>query len=130
MLAQALGKKREEITDFIDMYENTYLEKEKLWKRLGFKGAMREKSDPEIVKAALNITLNSRSIFCIELLTDYLYMARVFDSNPYENRINKPGTVSKTNWSLVVPISLEGLLKHKIGSKIKVMAGAADRGIV
>ena len=75
MLAQALGKKKDEIADFIDMYENTYFEKEKLWKRLGLKGAMREESDPEIVEAALQITLNARSVFCIELLTDYLYMA-------------------------------------------------------
>ena len=82
---------------------------------------MREKSDPEIVEAALNITLNSRSVFCIELLTDYLYLADlpdcnnnrvrqagIFDGDPYENRVNKPGTVSKANWSLVSPISLEG----------------------
>ena len=109
------------------MYENTYLEKEKLWKYLGLKGAMREKSGPEIVEAALNITLNSKSIFCIELLTDYLYMAQVFGGDPYDNRINKPGTVSEENWSLVAPISLEELLKHKIYGRIKSMVAAANR---
>ncbi len=129
LLAQALGKKKEEIADFIDMYENTYREKEKLWKRLGLKGAMREMSDPEIAEAALNITLNSRSIFCIELLTDYLYMTDIFDGDPYQNRINKPGTVSKTNWSVVVPTSLERLLTHKIVGKIKVMVAAAGRTV-
>ena len=130
LLAEALGKRMDEIADFIDMYKNTYLEKEKLWEYLGIKGGMREKSDPEVVEAALNITLNARSVFCIELLTDYLYMADVFSGNPYENRINKPGTVSNKNWSTVMPVSLEGLLKHKIGSKIKVMVSAADRGTV
>ena len=127
VLAHALGKKKEEIADFIDMYENTYLEKEKLWKLMGFKGDMKEKSNPEIVEAALNMTLNSRSVFCIELLTDYLYMADIFDRDPYENRINKPGTVSKTNWSLVVPVSLEKLLKHKICGKISGKVVAANR---
>ena len=127
VLAEALGKRREDIADFIDMYENTYLEKEKLWKSLGLKGAIKERSGPEIAEAALNSTFNSRSVFCIELLTDYLYMAELFDGDPYDNRINRPGTVSKENWSLVVPISLETLLKHKIGGKIKKMVGLADR---
>ncbi len=127
LLAAALGKRKEEIADFVDMYENSYLEKEKLWKHLGLKGDMREKSDPEIVESALNITFNSKSIFCIELLNDYLYMADIFKGDPYKNRINSPGTVNKTNWSMVIPISLEELLPHKIGENIKNMVISARR---
>ena len=127
LLADALGKKKEDIADFIDMYENTYREKEKLWKHLGLKGTMREKSDPEIVKRALNVTLASKAIFCIELLTDYLYMADIFKGDPYQNRINRPGTVGKINWSLVIPIPLEDLLKDEIGPEIRAMAMAAGR---
>ena len=127
ILADALGKRKEEIADFIDMYENSYLEKEKLWKHLGLKGAMREKSCPEIVEAALNITLGSRSIFCIELLIDYLYLAGALDGDPYKVRINRPGTVSKANWSFVIPIPLEELLRHKVSAKIKTMARSSRR---
>jgi len=124
LLVEALGKRAEELKDFIEMYENTYMEKEKLWKRMGFKDAVREKSNPEIVEAALKLTLNANSIFCIELLTDYLYMADIFKGDPYNNRINKPGTVGKTNWSIVMPISLEELLMNKIGSAVLSLASS------
>jgi len=44
-----LGRKREEVGDFIDFYLNTYHEKEKLWERLGLQGPMREKCDVSIM---------------------------------------------------------------------------------
>ncbi|MDP3804376.1 MAG: 4-alpha-glucanotransferase, partial [Candidatus Omnitrophota bacterium] len=125
---EILGKPREHLRDFIELYENTYLEKEKLWKQLNLKGAMREKSDALIVKAALGITLNSSSVFCIELLNDYLYLADMFKGDPYDYRINRPGTVNKNNWSTIIPISLEGLLKHKqVCRDIKRMIRSSGR---
>ncbi|MDD5428831.1 MAG: 4-alpha-glucanotransferase [Candidatus Omnitrophica bacterium] len=127
VLAEALGKRREEIADFIEMYQNTYLEKEKLWERFGLKGPMREKCDSSIIAAALSFTLGSRSIFCIELLNDYLYMDSAFDGDPYEIRINKPGTVNKTNWSMVIPVSLDEMLKSGLKTNIKKMVVSADR---
>ena len=127
VLAQILGKRIEDIADFVEMYENTYKEKEKLWRHLKLKGAMREKCDSEIMEAALNITLNAKSIFCIELIMDYLYMADLFRGDPYQVRVNKPGTVDKTNWSIVLPVGLEKLIEHKVGKKIKIMVSAAGR---
>lgn len=126
-LAYILGKRPEELADFIDIYENTCREKEKLWKKLGMKGPMRESSGAEAVGAALGITLNSRSIFCIELLIDYLYLADIFKGDPYKYRINRPGTISRENWSLVVPVGLEELLKHRACGQIKKMIGASNR---
>ncbi|MBU0895527.1 MAG: 4-alpha-glucanotransferase [Candidatus Omnitrophica bacterium] len=124
-----LGKREEELMDFLDMYENTYGEKEKLWVQFKLKGAMREKCDTDIITSALNITLSSRSIFSIELLMDYLYLADVFKGDPYQYRINVPGTIAKTNWSLVLPLSLEELLKHKVAGKIEAMVEASDRRV-
>lgn len=120
-----LGKRPEELKDFIEMYENTYLEKEKLWKHLKLKGAMREEPDTEIVEAALNITLKSRSIFCINLFIDYLYLSDSLEGDPYQYRINTPGTISSANWSLVMPIGLEKLSKHKVSKKIRSMIASA-----
>jgi len=124
-----LGKREEELRDFIDMYENTYREKEKLWAQLKLKGAMREKCDARIVRAALNITLSSRSVFSIELLIDYLYLADLFKGDPYKNRINIPGTVARTNWSLTIPVPLEDLLEHRVVEEIKAMVKASGRAI-
>lgn len=124
-LVSILGRPKEHLKDFIDMYENSYLEKEKLWKQLKIKGPMREASDAGIVKAALNMTLNSKSIFCIELLNDYLFLTNLFKGDPYKYRINRPGTVGKGNWSLTIPISLESLLKNKLGKEIRAMVKSA-----
>ncbi|MFA6320393.1 MAG: 4-alpha-glucanotransferase [Candidatus Omnitrophota bacterium] len=126
-LAAGLGKRKEEIADFVEMYENTYMEKEKLWKRLGLKGAMRENADKEIVEAALAMTLSAKSVFCIELMNDYLYLTDSFSGDPYQVRINKPGTVNKANWSMVIPLSLDELLNNGLGEKIKKMTSFAGR---
>ncbi|MDI6606633.1 MAG: 4-alpha-glucanotransferase, partial [Candidatus Omnitrophota bacterium] len=77
-LLKVLGKKKEEVKDFIEMYQNTFGEKEKLWKHLKLKGPMREKSDPEILRQALRISLDSKAIFCINTIIDWLYLADVW----------------------------------------------------
>jgi len=125
--AQILGKRQEELGDFIELYENTYLEKEKLWKHLKLNGNMREKSDAEIVRAALNITASSNSVFCIELIFDLLYMAGLCKGDPYRYRVNFPGTVSANNWSLKLPVSLEELSAHKITKELKKIVTASGR---
>jgi 4-alpha-glucanotransferase len=122
-----LGKREEELMDFLDMYENTYAEKEKLWAQFKLKGAMREKCDAQIIGRALNATLSSSSVFSIELIVDYLYLADAFGSDPYKHRINVPGTIAKTNWSLTIPFSLEELLKHKVVGDIRALVDDSGR---
>lgn len=122
-----LGKREEELKDFLDMYENTYMEKEKLWAQFKLKGAMKEKCDERIMRSALNITLSSRAIFSIELITDYLYMGGIFKGDPYQYRINVPGTIARTNWSLTIPLALEELLKHAVTDDIKGLVDASGR---
>jgi len=126
-LVHILGKKKEELKDFIDIYENSYQEKEKLWKHLNLKGSMREKSDSEIVRQVLKISLESSAIFCINTLIDYLYLANLFKGDPYQYRINTPGTISGKNWSLTIPISLEELLKHKVNKEIRKLIATSGR---
>jgi 4-alpha-glucanotransferase len=122
-----LDKRKEELKDFIDLYENTYQEKEKLWKQLGIKGRMKEESDSDIVRSALKIVLGSNAIFCINTLIDYLYLGDLFEGNAYQYRTNTPGTISEENWSLTIPISLEELLKHKVNSDIRAMIVDSQR---
>ncbi|MCX5686696.1 MAG: hypothetical protein NTW09_04480, partial [Candidatus Omnitrophica bacterium] len=77
---------------------------------------------------ALSITLNSNAVFCIELLNDYLFLADMFKGDSYDYRVNRPGTVSRNNWSMIMPVSLEGLLKHKkVCQEIKDMISSSDR---
>lgn len=126
-LVSILGKRKEEVKDFIDLYENSYKEKEKLWLHLKLKGPAREKCDAKIVASVLKFTLESRAIFCIHLLIDWLYLTDIFKGDPYQYRINTPGTISDKNWSLVIPISLDELLQHKVFSRMREMIVAAGR---
>ena len=127
MLASILGKGKREIADFIELYANSYMEKEKLWKRLKIKGQMREYPDREVVSCALSLTLGSSSVFCIETIVDWLYFAGLFPGDPYKYRINTPGEVNPDNWSLVIPIPLEVLLRHKVNKDILTMVLSSGR---
>ncbi|MDD4980077.1 MAG: 4-alpha-glucanotransferase [Candidatus Omnitrophica bacterium] len=127
ILTAVLGKKREEIGDFIDIYDNTYREKEKLFQRLGLPGPMPDKVGADIIKAALKITLGSSAIFCIELILDWMYLAGILKGEPYQYRINTPGTISVKNWSLVIPLPLEDLIKHKVTKEIRSMVIVSRR---
>jgi len=117
----------EHLKDFIDLYENSYHEKEKLWKHLGLSGAMRENCNAEIMQAALKFDLAANSLFCINTIFDWLYLAGLLDGDAYQYRINTPGTVSNKNWSLKIPIPLEELMKHKVTGEIKKMVAASGR---
>jgi hypothetical protein len=88
---------------------------------------MREKSDVELVRAVLQLTLDSEAIFCVQLITDWLYLADIFQGDPYPYRINRPGTVSPDNWSLTIPIYLEELLSHELSKQIKNLIVSSGR---
>jgi 4-alpha-glucanotransferase len=118
---------KEHLLDFIDLYENTYREKEKFWMQIGFAGPIREKCDDEVMRVALKISLDASAIFCINTIIDLLYPSGVFEGDAYQWRINTPGTISPQNWSLRLPISLEQLLKHKINKEIHKMVEDSDR---
>ncbi len=127
MYTGILGKRPEELKDFIELYENTYLEKEKLWKILKLSGPMRERSDEKIVRAALEITASSDAIFCIELIFDLLDLGGLCKGDPYKYRVNLPGTVSADNWSLKIPVPLEKLATHKVTKELKAIVAESGR---
>ncbi len=126
-LVYILGKKSEEVGDFIDLYKNSYGEKEKLWKLFGLGGRMKEKFEPPLAHAALEYVLNCGSIFVINLLLDWLYFGDKFKGNPYAYRYNVPGTISDKNWSLRLPFSLEELLDFDKNKEILAMVEKAGR---
>jgi 4-alpha-glucanotransferase len=126
-LVTILGKKREEIADFIEMYENTYQEKEKLWKQLKMRGAMQGGTNKKVLSAVLKMTLESQAIFCIHLILDWLGLTDILKGDPYQYRINTPGTITENNWSLVIPISLDALLKHRVTKEIRKMITSSGR---
>ena len=122
-----LGKRKEEVGDFIELYENTFSEKEKLWKILGCSGQITEAAGNQLLAKIIQFVLDSRAIFCINSIRDYLGLADIFKGDPYQYRINVPGTISPKNWSLRLPLSLEQLLAHPVNQQIRKMVGDSGR---
>ncbi len=116
-----LGRRKEEVGDFVELYKNTYGEKEKLWKLLDCSGETEEEASVELLAKVMQFVLSSRAIFCINLISDYLGMADIFKGDPYQYRVNVPGTISPKNWSLRLPLSLEELLAHPLNQQIRKM---------
>ena len=111
----------------VDLYENTFGEKEKLWKQLGLPGAMREKCDKEMLRAVLKFNLQTNSLLCINTIVDLLYLDSLWQGDPYQYRINTPGTISDRNWSLKIPLSLEDLMKHPVTKQIRKLVVESGR---
>jgi 4-alpha-glucanotransferase len=112
---------KEHLRDFIDLYENSFGEKEKLWKLLDCSGPVTQAASSELLVKVFQFILSSRAIFCINSIRDYLSLADIFKGDPYECRINVPGTMSPKNWSLRLPLSLEEMLVHPLNQQIHKM---------
>ncbi|MDD5077983.1 MAG: 4-alpha-glucanotransferase [Candidatus Omnitrophica bacterium] len=122
-----LGKRKEDVGDFIELYENTFGEKEKLWNLLGCPGTMTEDAGPDLLERVTRFILSSPAVFCINSVVDYLSLGGVFPGDPYQYRINTPGTVSPENWSLRLPLSLEKLASHPVNRKIRAIITDSGR---
>lgn len=124
---QVLRKRKEEVPVLIGLYEDTFGEKEKLWKQLDLFGPLREKCDKEIFQAILKLNLQASSVFCVNTLVDLLYLGDLWEGNAYQYRINTPGTISDKNWSLKIPLSLEELTKHPVTKQIRKLISESGR---
>jgi len=126
-LTTTLQKPSDEIGDILHIYKNSFQEKQKLWKRLGFSGEVKEKANREMIRRALEVTLKARSVYCINLLMDWLFLTDTFRGDPYQYRINTPGVTGTRNWSLVLPLSLEDLLASDLCREMKGMLESSNR---
>jgi len=126
-LVRVLAQDKNLIRDIIEIYENTYAEKEKFWKQAGLSGKMQEACVPKALEAAFRIVLKSSSVFCINSIFDWLLLGGILKGDPYDYRINTPGTVSRVNWSLTAGIPLEELVKHKMVKKMKELIKSSGR---
>lgn len=116
-----------DIWALVDMYVNTWGEKEKLWSRLGMEGPVQEDWSTDLLERALRVTQGARSIFAVESIIDLLFLGGAFAGDPYQYRINTPGTISGKNWSLLMPLSIERLREHPMTSLVKEIAGSCGR---
>jgi 4-alpha-glucanotransferase len=91
-------------------------------------GEITEEAGSELLAKITQFVLNSQAVFCINSIVDLLVLSDVFKGEPYQYRINTPGTISQKNWSLRLPINLEQLLRHPVNKQIRKMVIDSGRG--
>jgi 4-alpha-glucanotransferase len=105
----ALHRQEWEASKILDSYRVSYNEKKKFWEFAGMQGRCGEKSTPRLIERALEKVLATSAVFSIQLLQDWVSLDAGFQQDPWEFRINFPGTMNDRNWSVVMPFSLEQL---------------------
>lgn len=125
---EILNMPRDRAWMFYNAYLESYSEKEKFWKYLKNIGEPPDSVTKKLLIDALKICSASYSVFCIQLIQDLLSIGDYYKMNDAQNmRINVPGTFSKKNWSIVLPVSLEELMDSPINDEIKDINSKTER---
>ncbi|MFW6210707.1 MAG: 4-alpha-glucanotransferase, partial [bacterium] len=99
------------------MFSETAAEKDMF---LDFAGAEKKAGPKEVLKAALVKVNETASVFSINLLQDFLSLGGCFDGWDNEDlRVNTPGSVDEKNWTIVMPLSLEEMIKSGLNAEIQ-----------
>ncbi len=125
---KAMGKSRTDAWMFYDLFLEAANEKEMFLEHIGCSEACAADSK-DFTKQALQAVNNTKSVFSVQLLQDYLSLGDYFDDWDLKNtRANVPGSVDDKNWSIVMPVSLEDLLEAGINATIKKIHVESGRG--
>jgi 4-alpha-glucanotransferase len=89
-------------------------EKEKFFHFVHYKGASKEEFSVELAEFIFAHTLSANSILCIFQIQELFSLTTELRvSNPEEERINVPGTISELNWTYRMYSSLEFLANYE-----------------
>ncbi len=127
-LIRALGRAPQEIESILSLCRDSFEEKKRFLAYLGFSGQNNEPPAEEVIRKALERVSESRSVFSVQLIHDWLSLSGYFSEDPWNARVNFPGSVGPHNWSVVLPISLETMLmleSNKIILEMQRLTGRA-----
>lgn len=122
-----LNLREDQARDFVDIYKSSFDEKEKFWNFLGLDGEPEEKPSPAFIRQVLEKINATASIFSIQLIQDWLSLGNLLPGDPWEWRINFPGSISEKNWVWVLPFPLEKLLTLPLNRALQSLNTAASR---
>jgi 4-alpha-glucanotransferase len=123
-----LGKARSEAWMFYDMHRESYDEKEKFWSYIGLTGKPSDTATKEFISAAIKKVSSTRSVFSIHLIQDLMSLGNYFDKwDKWDMRVNTPGSISNNNWSIIMPVPLEAMLKMSINADIASINNGSNR---
>ncbi len=125
-LEHRIEKAAHEIHGLVALYKESYGEKEKFLRFLEI-GEDQDGNIPALMEAALRKAGGASSIFSVQLLQDLLTIYSGIQEDPWQFRINFPGTCGEHNWSLVVPWTLEKMLEWPGNQALRKLHGASGR---
>ena len=111
----------------MEMYLGSCDEQQRYWSLIGMKGPVNEKCSLAFVKKALMNVSRTASVFSVQPLQDWLSLADICKSDPWDLRINVPGKMNDKNWRLLMPLPLEDILKLRINKEIKAIHSETGR---
>ena len=128
-LLNTLGKSWEEVYEIVKQYLESFEEKAKYLKYLGVENNLSESITPDIIRKNLEKINESKSIFSIQQIFEYLYLdgELLGNNSVWDYRINTPGLISESNWTLKMPFAAEELKKLEINSVIKEINTKTNR---
>jgi len=89
----------------------------------------KEKSFEAFYEDVLKRVLETRSIFSVQALQDWLTLTGDTEFYEPDHRTNEPGKVHSGNWSVRLPFSLEQMLALTINAKIKSLVEQSGRKV-
>jgi 4-alpha-glucanotransferase len=129
-LVEILGLNYDASWDIIKLYKESFNERLKYLNFLGIDSNGNDyKINTYFIRKALEKVNQASSIFSIQLLQEWLFLDESLFIKGEETsyRINFPGIVNDSNWSFVMPISLEIILNLGVNSEIKKIVQEAGR---
>jgi len=124
---QIIGKEENVAKGLLDLFLGSVRERDQFLKFLGCPPGTALANPHIFVKKALERVTASSCIFCSVLLQDWLALDTLFNFDPWEARINFPGTVDARNWTLVIPQPLEDIQEMPINLVIRTILGQHQR---
>lgn len=128
-LLEILEMNYDEAKEITGIYLSSFNEKNNFRKYISL-DEIKELTDPvSFIKRTLEKINSTASVFSIQLIMEYLYLDKniLEKFSGWDQRINFPGTVDGSNWSMTIPIPLEELKDLKINETISDLLKKSDR---
>jgi len=95
------------------------------FEKLGLEGECPSYLTVEVAEAAIARNLRSSSAVVVFQIQDLFSLCYDLRRDPAETeRINVPGTVGDHNWSYRIPVTIEELREHELGSRVRSLIAA------
>lgn len=123
VLINTIGAEYEKIRDIVQIYRETFDEKEKF---AAVSGA-RSINEIDCLRKSIEFILRTACIFSINLLMDFMCLDSKIAREIGDLRINKPGTTGPHNWTFAFQMPLEEIMESKAILEIRELISDSNR---